>query len=146
MLPGRNSGRTGLPCSNPDFRRPGSRIPARRVLGRLGDRRPGEGDGSGRKRTFQPMQLVPVFRNAFLALRRFDDGFRPSGLCERQAGGRTNGQAGGIRQATEIVEGLPNPIVKNSMIDVIERPGMGVDLIPEAAAQYLAPEDVGFFD
>ena len=107
MLPGRNSGRTGLPCSNPDFRRPRSRIPARRVLGRLGDRRPGEGDGGGRKRTFQPMQLVPVFRNAFLALRRFDDGFRPSGLCERQAGGRTNGQAGGIRQATEIVEGLP---------------------------------------
>jgi len=46
----------------------------------------------------------------------------------------------------EIVEGLPNPIVKNSMIDVIERPGIGVDLIPEAAAQYLAPEDAGFFD
>ena len=46
----------------------------------------------------------------------------------------------------EIVEGLPNPIVKNSMIDVIERPGMGVDLIPEAAAQYLAPEDASFFD
>ena len=32
------------------------------------------------------------------------------------------------------------------MIDVIERPGMGVDLIPEAAVQYLAPEDADFFD
>jgi L-alanine-DL-glutamate epimerase-like enolase superfamily enzyme len=46
----------------------------------------------------------------------------------------------------EIVERLPNPIVKSSMIDVIERPGMGVDLIPEAAAQYLTPEDADFFN
>jgi L-alanine-DL-glutamate epimerase-like enolase superfamily enzyme len=46
----------------------------------------------------------------------------------------------------EIVEGLPKQIVKNAMIDVIERPGMGVDLIPEAAKKYLAPEDAGFFD
>ena len=43
------------------------------------------------------------------------------------------------------VEGLPDPIVKNSMIDVIERPGMGVDLIPEAAERYLAEEDRDFF-
>ncbi len=46
----------------------------------------------------------------------------------------------------DIVEGLPKQIVKNSMIDVIERPGMGVDLIPEAAKRYLSPEDAGFFD
>ena len=46
----------------------------------------------------------------------------------------------------DIVEGLPKQIVKNSMIDVIDRPGMGVDLIPEAAKRYLAPEDAGFFD
>ena len=46
----------------------------------------------------------------------------------------------------DIVEGLPAKIVTNSMIDVIDRPGMGVDLIPEAAKQYLAPEDKGFFD
>ena len=32
------------------------------------------------------------------------------------------------------------------MIDVIDRPGMGVDLIPEAAKRYLAPEDAGFFN
>ena len=46
----------------------------------------------------------------------------------------------------EIVEGLPNPIVKNAMIDVWDRPGMGVDLIPAAAKRHLAPEDSGFFD
>jgi L-alanine-DL-glutamate epimerase-like enolase superfamily enzyme len=45
----------------------------------------------------------------------------------------------------EIVEGLPTPIVKNGLIDVFERPGLGVDLIPEAAKKYLNPEDAGFF-
>ena len=46
----------------------------------------------------------------------------------------------------DIVEGLPKQIVRNGMIDVIDRPGMGVDLIPEAAKRYLADEDIGFFD
>lgn len=46
----------------------------------------------------------------------------------------------------DIVEGLPNPIVKDGFIDVLDRPGMGVDLIPEAAKRYLTPEDAGFFD
>ena len=45
----------------------------------------------------------------------------------------------------DIVEGLPKQIVKDSMIDVIDRPGMGVDLIPEAAQRYLLPEDADFF-
>ncbi len=45
----------------------------------------------------------------------------------------------------DIVEGLPKQIVKNSLIDVIDRPGMGVDLIPEAAQRYLAAEDADFF-
>lgn len=45
----------------------------------------------------------------------------------------------------DIVEGLPKQIVKNSMIDVIDRPGMGVDLIPEATKPYLMPEDASFF-
>ena len=45
----------------------------------------------------------------------------------------------------EIVEGLPKEIVKNGMIDVIDRPGLGVDLIPEAAKKYLR-EDETFFD
>jgi L-alanine-DL-glutamate epimerase-like enolase superfamily enzyme len=46
----------------------------------------------------------------------------------------------------DIVEGLPNPIVKDGFIDVLTRPGMGVDLIPEAARKYLAEEDSAFFD
>ncbi len=32
------------------------------------------------------------------------------------------------------------------MIEVWDRPGMGVDLIPEAAKRYLAEEDKAFFD
>ena len=46
----------------------------------------------------------------------------------------------------DIVEGLPDPIVKDSFIEVWDRPGMGVDLIPEAAQPYLADEDRDFFD
>ncbi|MGN7295470.1 mandelate racemase/muconate lactonizing enzyme family protein [Rhizobium sp. SAFR-030] len=46
----------------------------------------------------------------------------------------------------DIVEGFPKTIVKNGFIDVLERPGMGVDLIPEAARAYLAPEDQAFFE
>lgn len=46
----------------------------------------------------------------------------------------------------DIVEGLPEKIVTNGMIGVIDRPGMGVDLIPEAAKRYLKPEDTDFFD
>lgn len=46
----------------------------------------------------------------------------------------------------DIVEGLPDPIVKDSMIAVWDRPGLGVDLIPEAARPYLPEEDRDFFD
>lgn len=46
----------------------------------------------------------------------------------------------------DIVEGLPTPIVKDSLIEVWDRPGMGVNLIPEKAAAYLKEEDKGFFD
>jgi L-alanine-DL-glutamate epimerase-like enolase superfamily enzyme len=46
----------------------------------------------------------------------------------------------------DIVEGLPNPIVKDSLIEVWDRPGLGVNLIPEKAAQYLRAEDQDFFD
>ena len=45
----------------------------------------------------------------------------------------------------EIVEGLPERIVHNGLIDVIDRPGMGVDLIPEAAQRYLSADDQDFF-
>jgi L-alanine-DL-glutamate epimerase-like enolase superfamily enzyme len=46
----------------------------------------------------------------------------------------------------DIVEGLPTPIVQHSLIDVWDRPGMGVEFKLPDAARYLAPEDAGFFD
>jgi len=46
----------------------------------------------------------------------------------------------------EIVDGLPNPIVQNSLIEVWDRPGLGVELNPDKAAQYLREEDKDFFD
>jgi L-alanine-DL-glutamate epimerase-like enolase superfamily enzyme len=46
----------------------------------------------------------------------------------------------------EIVDGLPDPIVRDGFIDVWDRPGMGVEIIPERARPYLAPEDATFFD
>ena len=45
----------------------------------------------------------------------------------------------------DIVDGLPNPIVKNGMIEVWDRPGMGVELNPERTRPYLAEEDARFF-
>src|SRR5687768_9690277 len=45
----------------------------------------------------------------------------------------------------DIVTGLPDPIVKNGFIDVWDTPGMGIDLIPEAAQQYLPAGDEDFF-
>lgn len=45
-----------------------------------------------------------------------------------------------------IVEGLPDPIVKDSMIDVWDRPGLGVTFKVDEAKKHLAPEDEGFFD
>ena len=46
----------------------------------------------------------------------------------------------------EIVRGLEQPIVTDGFIDVWDRPGMGVDIDPEKARAYLAPEDSDFFD
>jgi L-alanine-DL-glutamate epimerase-like enolase superfamily enzyme len=46
----------------------------------------------------------------------------------------------------DIVDGLPDPIVKDGFVDVWERPGMGVEFNVAAARRYLAPEDAGFFD
>ncbi len=45
----------------------------------------------------------------------------------------------------DIVEGLPDPIVRDGFIDVWDRPGMGVELIPEAAREHLSDEDRDFF-
>jgi L-alanine-DL-glutamate epimerase-like enolase superfamily enzyme len=46
----------------------------------------------------------------------------------------------------DIVEGLPNPIVTDGFIEVWDRPGLGVEFIPEAARPYLPPGDEDFFD
>ncbi len=46
----------------------------------------------------------------------------------------------------DIIEGLPDPIVQNSLIQVWDRPGLGVTFNVSKARRYLAPEDVDFFD
>ena len=47
----------------------------------------------------------------------------------------------------DIIEGLPEgQIVNNSMVDLLEAPGLGLDINAEAAKPYLAEEDAGFFD
>jgi L-alanine-DL-glutamate epimerase-like enolase superfamily enzyme len=46
----------------------------------------------------------------------------------------------------DIVDGLPSPIVQNGMIEVQDRPGMGVELVPERARRYLSEDDRTFFD
>jgi L-alanine-DL-glutamate epimerase-like enolase superfamily enzyme len=46
----------------------------------------------------------------------------------------------------DIVEGLPDPIVKDGFIDVWDRPGLGVEFNVEKARQYLSEEDREFFD
>jgi L-alanine-DL-glutamate epimerase-like enolase superfamily enzyme len=46
----------------------------------------------------------------------------------------------------DIVDGLPNPIVKDSFIEVWDRPGLGVNIVPEAAKPYLPEEDQDFFE
>jgi len=46
----------------------------------------------------------------------------------------------------DIVEGLPNPIVKRGFIDVWDRPGLGVTFNVAAAKKHLADEDRLFFD
>jgi L-alanine-DL-glutamate epimerase-like enolase superfamily enzyme len=46
----------------------------------------------------------------------------------------------------EIVDGLPDPIVKRGFIDVWDRPGLGVTFNVQAAKSHLADEDRHFFD
>ena len=46
----------------------------------------------------------------------------------------------------DIVDGLPDPIVVNSYVDVLERPGIGIDFRIDAAKKYLSDEDKTFFD
>ena len=53
--------------------------------------------------------------------------------------------AGNPKWWYDIVEGLPDPIVQDSYIQVWDRPGLGVDIDPEAARQYLPAGDEDFF-
>jgi L-alanine-DL-glutamate epimerase-like enolase superfamily enzyme len=46
----------------------------------------------------------------------------------------------------DIVSGLPNPVVKGGLIDVWDRPGLGIEIDKKGAKQYLAEEDKNFFD
>jgi L-alanine-DL-glutamate epimerase-like enolase superfamily enzyme len=46
----------------------------------------------------------------------------------------------------DIIVGLPKPIVKDSLIEVWDTPGLGVDFDVAKARQYLSPEDQDFFD
>jgi L-alanine-DL-glutamate epimerase-like enolase superfamily enzyme len=46
----------------------------------------------------------------------------------------------------DIVDGLPNPIVKNGYIDVWDKPGLGITFNTRAAKAHLAEGDRDFFD
>jgi len=46
----------------------------------------------------------------------------------------------------QIVDGLPDPIVKNGLIDVWDRPGLGITFRISAAKEHLSDEDRHFFD
>jgi L-alanine-DL-glutamate epimerase-like enolase superfamily enzyme len=46
----------------------------------------------------------------------------------------------------DILEGFPNPLVKDGFIEVWDKPGLGVDFNVEKARQYLGEQDRGFFD
>jgi L-alanine-DL-glutamate epimerase-like enolase superfamily enzyme len=46
----------------------------------------------------------------------------------------------------DIVEGLPDPIVKNGFIDVWDKPGLGLTFNVRAARAHLSEEDRNFFD
>ncbi len=46
----------------------------------------------------------------------------------------------------EITEGFDGMPVRDGLIDVPDRPGMGVEFIPEAAKKYLSEADADFFD
>ena len=46
----------------------------------------------------------------------------------------------------DIIEGLPDPVVKDSHIEVWDTPGLGITFRVEEARQYLKEEDSHFFD
>lgn len=46
----------------------------------------------------------------------------------------------------DIVDGLPDPIVRDGHIEVWDRPGLGVDFIIDKAKKHLTEDDTDFFD
>jgi L-alanine-DL-glutamate epimerase-like enolase superfamily enzyme len=46
----------------------------------------------------------------------------------------------------DIVEGIPDPMVKDGFMEVSDKPGLGVEFNIKAARQYLSEEDKNFFD
>ncbi|MBZ0298404.1 MAG: mandelate racemase/muconate lactonizing enzyme family protein [Anaerolineae bacterium] len=46
----------------------------------------------------------------------------------------------------DLIDGLPDPIVRDGHIEVWDRPGMGLEFHIPAARKYLNDEDQGFFD
>ena len=46
----------------------------------------------------------------------------------------------------DIVDWLPDPLIREGRIAVWDRPGLGVSLVPEKAAKHLREEDRDFFD
>ena len=46
----------------------------------------------------------------------------------------------------EIVTGLPEKIIVDGHVDVLETPGLGVEFIEEEAKRYLSEEDTNFFN
>jgi len=46
----------------------------------------------------------------------------------------------------DILDGLPDPIVKDGFIEVWDSPGLGVDLVPDKTLPHLRDDDKGFFD
>jgi L-alanine-DL-glutamate epimerase-like enolase superfamily enzyme len=46
----------------------------------------------------------------------------------------------------DIVDGLPDPIVKKGFVDVWDKPGLGLTFNVKAAKAHLSDEDRGFFD
>ena len=46
----------------------------------------------------------------------------------------------------QIVDGLPDPVMKKGFVDVWDRPGLGITFNVAAAKKYLAAEDRAFFD
>ncbi len=46
----------------------------------------------------------------------------------------------------DIITGLPNPIVKDGLIEVWDKPGLGIDFVVDKAIPYLPEGDEGFFN